>query len=38
MDGVKNIMKGVFISIIFTVIYEIIVYHTSVKKQKRVRE
>ena len=43
---IKNILNQInilgivmlFISIIFTVIYEIIVYHTSVKKQKRVRE
>ena len=46
VEIIKNILNQInilgivmlFISIIFTVIYEIIVYHTSVKKQKRVRE
>ena len=46
VEIIKNILNQInilgivmlFISIIFTVIYEIIVYYTSVKKQKRVRE
>lgn len=46
VEIIKNILNQInilgivmlFISIIFTVIYEIIVYHTSAKKQKRVRE